>query len=79
MGFSRERWLVIIRPYILTLLSSFPPQRMIFEACQDDREAVFQQELLLYLAPLIVSSPEMFASVLRMRLGYGDVAFYSIF
>lgn len=49
---------------------------MIFEACQDDREAVFQQELLLYLAPLIVSSPEMFASVLRMRLGYGDVAFY---
>lgn len=51
---------------------------MIFETCQDDREAVLQQELLLYLAPLIVSSPEMFASVLRMRVGYADAAFCSL-
>lgn len=43
---------------------------MIFEACDDYREAVLQQEVLLYLAPLIVSSPDMLTNVLRVRLGY---------
>jgi hypothetical protein len=43
---------------------------MIFQACNDDREAVLQQELLLYLAPLIVAAPDVFAFVLRVRIGY---------
>ncbi|KNC72904.1 hypothetical protein SARC_14536, partial [Sphaeroforma arctica JP610] len=41
----------------------------IFEHCPDFREAVLQQEIISYLAPFIVSMPELFDHMLRIRLG----------
>eukprot|EP01134_Creolimax_fragrantissima_P002148 CFRG2148T1 len=41
----------------------------IFEYCPDFREAVLQQEIISYLAPFIVSMPELFDHMLRIRLG----------